>query len=109
MTYEIAGGGGDCCPPRFTLSQQNSNFTAEDAGTYYLISGGTITVSMAPCLDIGEGNMMKFKVLSGEATLDCDGSEMFNFADGSSAGSMVLLPTSGVLELTVNTAGFDET
>lgn len=108
MTYEIAGGGG-CCPPKFTLSTQNSNFEASQPGTYYLITGGTITVSMAPAGDIGEGNMMKFKVISGQAILECDGSENFNLANGTSSPNLTLTPSSGVLELTVNTNGFDET
>lgn len=108
MTYEIAGGGGDCCPPKFTLSPQNTNFTAEEPGYYYLITG-TVTVTMAPCQDIGEGNMMKFKVLSGQATFAFNGSETFNHANGTSDQTLVLSPNSGVLEIVVNETGFDET
>ncbi len=100
----IVGGG----MPKFTVSTQTANFTANTNGTYYLISG-TVTVTMASAASLGAGNMMKFKVLSGQATFAFSGTDQFGHANGVSDQILVLYPTSGVLEIVVVSGGFNET
>ncbi len=94
--------------PKFTVSMQTTNFTANTNGTYYIISG-TVTVTMASAAILGTGNMMKFKVLSGQATFAFSGTDQFGHANGISDQTLVLFPTSGVLEIVVVAGGFNET
>ncbi len=105
---EIVTGGGGGSMPKFTVSTQTSNFTANTNGTYYIISG-TVTVTMASAASLGAGNMMKFKVLSGQANFAFSGTDQFGHANGVSDQILVLYPTSGVLEIVVVSGGFNET
>ncbi|MBY0552809.1 MAG: hypothetical protein K2W95_36335 [Candidatus Obscuribacterales bacterium] len=100
------------CHQKFSIVSKNTNFVADGhSGTYYRISGGSVTVTLPE--STGDGTVLKFKVMSGTAELVCSGEgDVINHANGLASPSVTLRSRSGVLELISTpspSAGWDET
>lgn len=94
----------------FTISSKTAGFTASDgANYYYRISTNSVTVTLPA--SPADGSVRKFKVVTAgkTATFVFNGAETINHADGTSDQVLTLDSTSGVLELTAVSGGWDET
>lgn len=92
---------------KFTVIAKSGNFSATDgAGSYYRVSAtATVTLPASPA----DGSVYKFKVTGGTSTFAFNGAETINHANGVSDQSLSLTSSSGVLELTAVSGGWDET
>jgi len=96
-----------CCPPEFQLIEKSANFTADDGGNSYYRITGDLTITL-PASE-ANGDVLKFKVLSGSATFAFTGGNTINHANGDSDQELVLTPRSGVIEIISTIGGYDET
>lgn len=96
-----------CCPPEFTIYEKDANFTADDGGNSYYRITGDLTVTL-PASE-ANGDVLKFKVLSGSATFVFFETDVIFHANGDSDQDLALTPRSGVIEIISTTGGYDET